>query len=64
VLGVRRPAVRKERVDRERRLDGLAVEVLARSVNEMRRSPRPNKVPGTVQAMINDEHVTVAEAAQ
>jgi hypothetical protein len=35
-------ARRKERLDRERRLEGLAVEVLTRSVNEMRRLRRPN----------------------
>jgi hypothetical protein len=39
-------ALREERVDRERRLEGLAVEALTALSNETRRSPHPNNAPG------------------
>jgi hypothetical protein len=58
-------ALRKERVDRERRLEGLAVEALTALGNETRRSPHPNNAPGPAsQAMINDEHLTVPETVR
>ena len=57
--------LRKERVDRERRLERLAVEALTALGNETRRSPHPNNAPGPAsQAMINDEHLTVPETVR
>jgi hypothetical protein len=58
-------ARRKERVDRERRLDGLAVEVLtALGERDATIAATEQRAGAALQAMINDEHVPVAETAQ
>jgi hypothetical protein len=58
-------ARRKERVDRERRLEGLAVEVLtALGERDTTIAATEQRAGAVLQAMINDEHVTMAETAQ
>jgi hypothetical protein len=58
-------ARRKERVDRERRLEGLAVEALtALGERDATIAATEQRAGAALQAMINDEHVTVAETAQ
>jgi hypothetical protein len=53
-------ARRKERVDRERRLEGLAVEVLtALGQRDATIAAREQRAGAALQAMINDEHLTV-----
>ena len=57
---------RKERVDRERRLEGLAVEMLTPlGERDATIAATVQRAGAALQAMINDEHVTVAtETAQ
>jgi hypothetical protein len=58
-------ARRKERVDRERRLEGLAVEVLtALGERDATIAATEQCAGAALEAMINDEHVTGAEAVQ
>jgi hypothetical protein len=58
-------ARRKERVDRERRLEGLAVKVLAGlGERDATIAATEQRAGAALQAMINDEHVTVADTAQ
>jgi hypothetical protein len=58
-------ARRKERVERERWLEGLAVEVLtALGERDATIAATEQRAGAALQAMINDEHVTVAETAQ
>jgi hypothetical protein len=58
-------AARKERLDRERRLEGLAVEVLtALGERDATIAATEQRAGAALQAMINDENVTVAETAQ
>jgi hypothetical protein len=56
--------VRKERVDRERRLEGFAMEVLIALGERVAQSPRLSTRRAGLPAMINDEHVTVPEMGQ
>jgi hypothetical protein len=60
-----RAARRKERFDRERRIEGLAVEVLtALGERDSTIAATEQSAGAALQVMINDEHVTVAETAQ
>jgi hypothetical protein len=57
-------APRKERVDRERRLEGLAVEVLtALGERDATIAATEQRAGAALQAMITDEHLTVGDSA-
>jgi hypothetical protein len=58
-------ARRRKRADRERRLEGLAVEVLtALGERDATITATEQRTDAALQAMINDEHLTVSETVQ
>ena len=63
--GVPGAAYRRERVERDRRLERLAVEVLtALGERDAMIAATEQRAGAALQAMIIDEHLTVSEAAQ
>jgi hypothetical protein len=58
-------ARRKDRADRERRLEGLVVEVLtALGERDATIAATEQRAGAALQAMINDEHLTVSQTVQ
>jgi hypothetical protein len=56
---------RRERVERDRRLERLAVEVLtALGERDAMIAATEQRAAAALQAMINDEHLTVSETVQ
>ena len=56
---------RRERVERDRRLERLAVEVLtALGERDAMIAATEQRAGAALQAMINDEHLTVSETVQ